>query len=415
MDDSSEFEEDDEGRRSIVEACVDVAMEYFSKRKASFPLTARVLESNERAAELRLAMRDAISRIEPARPIRELRRRSRLHVTGDENVRIRDHVRKNVNKRVVRVKSHVREYVERPPVVKTVDKILFTSGVVWVVGTEYVLLCAQHRMAAWYVFSILPLMTHRVVTYRKSGFIYFCLDFCYFTNLLCFVCIALEVPPRLFEIVFSLCNGPLVFAIVVWRNSFIFHSLDHVCSTMLHALPPLWTFTLRWNGDPRPPMPFAAAYVAAVGTYALWQSLYIAKTEWLDRDYILARKDQFTSLRWIVRDPRGTMYRLSKKCLVSWRLMRCDEEFDETAWLTKVTFWVGQLIYTLLTLLPVPLMWASRQVHAAFLAFMYLTSIYNGASYYIEVFSRRYNLKFDDPKVEDTPNDEDFETDDDAQ
>lgn len=287
---------------------------------------------------------------------------SRKRVTGDANVRIRD---------------HVAVHLKREPVVRTIDKVLFTAGVVWVVSTEYVLLCSEN-FASWFLFSIGPLMVYRIVTYRKSGLIYFCFDFCYFVNLLCFFEIIFQF--GLFEVVFSLANGPLVFAIVVWRNSFIFHSLDHVTSTMLHALAPLWTFTERDHREPK--------YLPAVAAYLVWQVAYFCITECYDIG------DQLTSLKWMVKE-RGFMYRLCKRVLISLRLMHPQEEFDSSTWRTKITFWTAQFVYTLLTLLPVKLMWASRRVHTCVLAAVYLTAIYNGASYYIEVFSRRYNLKFD--------------------
>lgn len=393
----------------IVEACVDAALECFSTGRLSFPTATWAAEKatpTKNAArvkvsgELRAAMREAISQLAgPPVNFQELRRRSRLRVTGDENVRIRDHVSSNVRRQVKHAGSRVRRYVKRPPVVKTVDKVLFTAGVVWVAATEYVLLCKPDSMGWWLVCSTVPLMAHRVVSFMRSGLRYFLFDFCYFVNAICFGCLAIGVgsSTKLFEIAFFLCNGPLIFAIVVWRNSFIFHSLDHVCSTILHALPPLWTYTLRWSIDDstRAPMPVASAYAAALGTYTVWQVLYIVKTEWLDRDYIRNRPTEFTSLRWMVKDSRGALYRLCKSALVASKLMRKDEEFDEATWRTKFTFWGAQLMYTMLTLLPVKFMWESREVHATLLALMYLAAIYNGASYYIEVFSRRYNLKFD--------------------
>ena len=249
--------------------------------------------------------------------------------------------------------------------------------------------------------------------HRKSilsllvGFIYFCFDFCYALNGLCMAIVGLDLcgarrPPALFAAAFALANGPLLAAILVWRNSFIFHSLDHVTSTMLHALPPIWTYAVRWtDADERQPLDYAACYGGALAFYVAWQLLYIFKTEIVDADYIRHHPDEFTSLRWITRDGRNGMHRLCKRAMVAMDLMRPGEAFDETTKKTKLTFWAAQLVYTILTLLPVPLVWHSKTVHAAFLVFMFTTAVYNGASYYIEIFSKRYNLKFD--KVLDPP------------
>lgn len=34
-------------------------------------------------------------------------------------------------------------------------------------------------------------------------------------------------------------NGPLLWAIITWRNSLVFHDLDKITSVMIHAFPPI--------------------------------------------------------------------------------------------------------------------------------------------------------------------------------
>ena len=391
----------------LLEACVDAAMEYAKEsflkgehsRKEEADLQAR---KKSVLSERRVAMREALRKVLASQEaqMKELRRRSRLTVTGDENVRIRDHVSSEVKTRVKKLRS----YSKREPVVKTVDKVLFTAGVMWVALTEYVLLEKPELMGRWALTTACPLFVHRLATYKKAGLIYFCLDFCYFVNGLCVFC-AFFYDSTLFKVVFCLCNGPLVIANVVWRISFLFHSLDHVCSAMLHALPPLWTYTVRWqqnttpeeeNDEENEDFNVLETYALSLGAYLFWQLAYVLKTEWIDRDYIRNSPQEFTSLRWMIKDSRGAMYRLCKSFLVRWNVMGHDEEFDESSRRTKLTFWGAQLVYTVVTLAPVAVMWQHRRVHAACLLAMYLIAIYNGASYYIEVFSRRYNLKFQD-------------------
>ena len=314
-----------------------------------------------------------------------------------------------------RVKT-LRRRAREPVVVRAVDKALFTLGVGWVVATEYVVLARPEHFGAWYVASLAPLLAHRVVTYRRRRWAYFCLDFCYALNALCMgLAVAAlaggRARGRLFALAFALANGPLLSAILVWRNSFIFHSLDHVTSTALHALPPMWTYAVRWGGggDAGGALGLPAA-ADAVAAYAAWQALYVLKTEVFDAAYLRSTPDESTSLRWIARDGKNAMNRLCKGVLVSGGLMRRDEDFDPAARKTKLTFWAAQLLYTVVTLAPAPLMWRSRRAHEAFLVAMFTTAVYNGASYYIEVFSRRYNLKFD--VADDDAGDDDGDDDD---
>ena len=146
--------------------------------------------------------------------------------------------------------------------------------------------------------------------------------------------------------------------------------------------------TVCWRMDGLP------AAADAVAAYAAWQALYVLKTEVFDAAYLRSTPDESTSLRWIARDGKNAMNRLCKGVLVSGGLMRRDEDFDPCTRKTKLTFWAAQLLYTVVTLAPAPLMWRSRRAHEAFLIAMFTTAVYNGASYYIEVFSRRYNDQF---------------------
>ena len=54
--------------------------------------------------------------------------------------------------------------------------------------------------------------------------------------------------------------GPLCCAIIVWRNSLVFHSLDKVTSFFLHALPPMSLHLTRYGGDEQQPQPQQHAY-----------------------------------------------------------------------------------------------------------------------------------------------------------
>ena len=44
---------------------------------------------------------------------------------------------------------------------------------------------------------------------------------------------------------YILCMGPLMVALIVWRNSLVFHSLDKLTSFFLHIFPPITAHFLR--------------------------------------------------------------------------------------------------------------------------------------------------------------------------
>ena len=56
----------------------------------------------------------------------------------------------------------------------------------------------------------------------------------------------MPVAPVYFETAFALCNGPLLAAVLAWRNSFVFHSLDHADSPRRNL-----SFEVRARSVPR--------------------------------------------------------------------------------------------------------------------------------------------------------------------
>ena len=57
---------------------------------------------------------------------------------------------------------------------------------------------------------------------------------------------------------------------------------------------------------------------------------------------------------------------------------------------TKFVFVMLQLGYTIITFIPIPLCYSNYYAHTALMWIAFGSSVYNGAVYYIDVFSRRY-------------------------
>ena len=76
---------------------------------------------------------------------------------------------------------------------------------------------------------------------------YFMLDFCYLANLILIVYLTFyPSSPHLFMMNFVNCTGPLLFSVIMWRNSLVFHSIEKVTSVFIHIYPNLVVFVLRW-------------------------------------------------------------------------------------------------------------------------------------------------------------------------
>lgn len=103
----------------------------------------------------------------------------------------------------------------------------------------------------WYSLQLLYFMPVRYYTYHKRGYHYFLADLCYFVNVL--LLLSIWVFPnsrRLMIATYCLAYGNNAWAIAMWRNSLVFHSLDKVTSLFIHIMPPVVLHCLVHCVDP---------------------------------------------------------------------------------------------------------------------------------------------------------------------
>jgi len=309
-------------------------------------------------------------------------RKWRKAVTGDPDKRIRDHMKE-------------------VPQVKMIDKLSFTFGVLTICGSEWLALRHADWFPLYYYFIMTMLLVWRLITYSKDKYQLFMLDFCYFVNL----SVALQTaffPTDInwFKANYILCMGPLMFAIIVWKNSLVFHSLDKLTSFFLHAFPPLTVHLFRWGLIPNPaiekddhlaPM---EVLLLPLGLYLVWQLGYWTITEGVLRRQLANDPDLITSIRYLAGDKKNGFRNLCLSLLCSLGLTHPGEDLDPEAFKTKITFAATQLVYTLITVIPTPFLYSSYRLSCIYLVLLYGFGTWNGASYYIEVFAERYRLQF---------------------
>lgn len=294
--------------------------------------------------------------------------------------------------------KRVRDYVKEPPVVKLKDKISFTLGVSLILLTEYFILLHPDVFHLYFMAVMVPLLIARFYLYITNQLGYFLYDFCYFVNACCFVSILYPEWTLLNNFCFVMTNGPLVWAILTWRNSLVFHSLDKVTSVYIHVLPSLLMYCRRWyKRDGAAPLEdrwlsFDQHILFPILGYLLWQVAYVYRTEILDKERLKHNKDLQTSMRWLTghKGRNSALTILTLRVCRGINVMRSDENFDSDTWKTKIIFMTVQLIYTIFTIAPVIVYYKYKAVHTCFLVFIYLSSMWNGASFYIDVFSRKY-------------------------
>ena len=155
----------------------------------------------------------------------------------------------------------------------------------------------------------MALILIRWFIYKSKKWHYFLFDFCYFVNFLILVYFWSPWKPTwFFPSIFVLSHGPLLFAIALWRNSIVPHSLDKMTSLFIHISPPLTTWGVRWYvlcyclsrpfvfffrfstpeqglslcSKPTVPGPGGCSHVgwvelmmAPIGVYLVWLTLYV--------------------------------------------------------------------------------------------------------------------------------------------
>ena len=286
------------------------------------------------------------------------------------------------------------------------EKISFICGVMNIFVSGYLIGGYPQYFHIWYTAQLIYFMPIRFFTYRRIGYHYFLADLCYFTNLL--VALSLWVFPsskRLFTAAYCLAFGNNAVAIIMWRNSLVFHSFDKVTSLFIHIMPcatlhcivhlideeqqkerfpAIWTIKNSGPGSPTAYANVLSMVAWSTLPYAFWQLTYYFFITVRRRDKIAAGRP--TSFTWLRRSYAKTW--LGKVVL------SLPTSLQEPA------FMMIQYSYACLTMVPCPLWFLSRHASSAFLLVVFSWSIYNGSTYYIDVFGKRFQKELEEMKAE---------------
>jgi hypothetical protein len=350
--------------------------------------------------------------------------RWRKLVTGNENTRIRDHIGQARDR--LREKSQrkaremvtgnaeiaIEDHLKTTPVVKWIDKLSFTVGIFCFGITEFIVLKRPEIYWVWFSTIMFALLSFRIYSYSVKRWGFFMFDFCYYAVITTMAYTIFYPHNVMFgQINFMFCNGPLMVAILAWRNSLVFHSLDKMTSISIHSMGALLTFLARWHPQGRNIMcderlgagnitaecsslNITSAVVWPIVGYVVWQLLQIFLTEIVFSSMITNDMTLQTSIRWLCKDKRNAMHQIAKSICRATGIFARTETFDGEAWKSKLIFWTMQLLYTVVTLLPGIIVYHSYWLHVAWLLVVMWSLVWNGASYYIEVFASRYVLQF---------------------
>ncbi|KAK6503511.1 hypothetical protein TWF481_008527 [Arthrobotrys musiformis] len=267
------------------------------------------------------------------------------------------------------------------------EKISFVVGVSNIFISGYLLGAYPNLMHWWYTLQMAYFMPIRFYTYHKRGYHYFLADLCYFVNVL--LLLSIWVFPnsrRLFISAYCLSYGNNAWAIAMWRNSMVFHSLDKITSLFIHLMPPVVLHSIVHQGAMEGKM-FALERMRQEGGFGLLEMIGWASIPYL---FWQANYHFFITIRKAEKIAAGrptsfTWLRQSySKTWLGKFVLSLPESLQEFA------FMGIQYSYAVLTMLPVPLWFHSRTLSCIFVSALGLWSVYNGATYYIDVFGKRF-------------------------
>ncbi|ORX33786.1 hypothetical protein BD324DRAFT_638568 [Kockovaella imperatae] len=306
--------------------------------------------------------------------------------------------KKEVEREVDRIKvklaakvTHLSGSWRSAQIVRTRDKISFLFGVLSLAFTCCLYGIAPEWMPVAYTAQSAFYLPTRIWTYKRKAWHYFLFGLCYFVNVLDLLWMwVFPGSAVMFICCYLLTLGPLASAIITWRNSLVFHSLDKVTSLFIHIYPPL-TLTVILHGYKDAPARYPALnhvhdykwwtmILMAAVPYTLWQAAYY-KFISVDRKSKIESGQRQSSFHYMLNDKRGPIG----------KALRGIKPDHRELW-----FIFGQLIYSIIFMLP-PATLLIRSAHAsyAFLIIIFAVSAWNGATFYVEVFGRKFEKELE--------------------
>ena len=286
------------------------------------------------------------------------------------------------------------------------EKISFIFGVMNIFMSGYLIGGHPENFHLWYTAQVLYFMPIRWYTYHKRGYHYFLADLCYFVNFLLLLSIWIfPNSKRLFTAVFCLAFGNNAMAIIMWRNSLVFHSFDKVTSLFIHIMPcatlhcivhllspaaqkerfpAIWAIKNPPAGSPTNYANIFSMLAWSTIPYSIWQLGYYFFITVRRREKIAAGRP--TSFTWLRKS--------YSKVWIGRFVLSLPGPLQEPA------FMFIQYAYAVLTMLPCPLWFYSRWASAIFLLSVFALSVYNGSTYYIDVFGKRFQKELEAMKAE---------------
>ncbi|XP_057501632.1 glycerophosphocholine acyltransferase 1-like [Actinidia eriantha] len=328
------------------------------------------------------------------------------HVNGDSfdkvKQRLKDQSQKVAQTKQILSKQAVKIAKQAEEHERFITKVTYLCGVLGFGAFCFLLGARPQDIPYVYCLFYVTFVPLRWIYYRFKKWHYYLLDFCYYANT--FFLVMLLFYPRnekLFMICFSFAEGPLAWALIVWRCSLVFSSVDKLVSVLIHLLPGIVFFTIRWwdptffeamhpkGFAPRALWPYVESksylwtwlFLVPLAAYSLWQALYFLIVNVLRRQRLLRDPEVMTSYRELSKKAR-------KANNIWWRLSGLLGEQNRL-----FMYIMLQALFTVATMaLTVPI-FLSYRLHVVFQIVKVSATVWNGGSFLLEVMPKQVILK----------------------
>lgn len=267
------------------------------------------------------------------------------------------------------------------------EKLTFSFAILNIFLIGFIVGAYPEKFHLLYTVESFILLPYRYFTYKRKNYHYFLADLCYFVHVL--LLLFIWVFPQsvvLYLSCFAFTYGTLSWAVITWRNSLVLHSIDKTTSTFIHILPPTLchVFTHRLKLDIKKKrfpgavyqgsweMTYTIFWVSVL--YFIWQSAY--------HFFITHRRKEK------IKAGRVTSFEYLRKSYGKTKIGHWVNSLPEK--LAVVVFTGIQFSFQLATMMLCPLWFSSSLLSASFLTVVMFIACYNGATYYLEIFGKRF-------------------------
>ncbi|CAD6974199.1 hypothetical protein A4X06_0g5710 [Tilletia controversa] len=299
-----------------------------------------------------------------------------------------------MEKEVVKMRKKAAERVDKlgkqwrdAKTIRLRDKVSFVIGVLNLVCSSLLITTHPELVPLAYSIQCIYFLPLRVFSYSRRRWHYFLFDYCYYVSALCNVFLWIYPDSRfLFQASYCAAHGPLAWSVVTWRNSMVFHSLEKMTSLFIHIYPPLVFTTIvhyipRSQAEKMYPALIGletldgwTCFAFTCGVYSVWQLLYWTFISTSKKGKIESGI-RINSYSTMTRG-KGAIANLLGKY---------------PATLREPLFMALQFVYTVITTLPAPwLLYPHKITSTVFLMVVLTISVWNGATWYVEVWARKF-------------------------